>query len=137
MASELSLVEGRITHLVDAIASGRGSADVFSALEFERKRKCGLVGKIGVLDQSMAVLTLDTAKIAKDLYSRIRDLPSLLRRNKIQGRQILRKLFDKAVICELVIENGVPGYRFTATGNFAKAVGSTSSSNQNGGGQGI
>ena len=53
---------------------------------------------------------------------------------------MLRKLLDGHIFCEPVLEDGKPGYRFTATGTFdgllTGKMALNYSANESGGGQG-
>ena len=64
------------------------------------------------------VVSLDAKRLAKDLRSRLGDLPALFARHVPQARQMLRKLLDGHIVCEPITEGGKAGYRFTVTGTF-------------------
>ncbi len=49
---------------------------------------------------------------------------------------MLRKLLDGYIVYEPIVEDGKPGYRFTATGTFDCLLTGASVVNQSGGGEG-
>ncbi len=48
---------------------------------------------------------------------------------------MLRKLLDGNIVCEPIMEDGKPGYRFTATGTFDRLLAGVKVANYGGGGQ--
>ena len=60
--------------------------------------------------------------MAQDLRSRLGDLPALFLRHVPMARQVLRKLLDGHILCEPIMENGKPGFRFTATGTYDRLL---------------
>ncbi len=93
------------------------------------------------LDEQEQVVHLDAKRLAQDLRRRLEDLPGLFARHVPQARQMLRKLLDGHILCEPIMEDGKPGYRFTATGTFDRLLTGkmvvNGSANDGGGGQGI
>lgn len=133
---ELSLVQTRIHHIIEWIANGRGTEDVIQSLHREDARKKALLGELERLNNLERVVTLDVKRLAKDLHSRLEDLPALFARHVPQARQMLRKLLDGHILCEPIMENGKRGYRFTATGTFDRMLSGIEVVNGIGGGQG-
>ena len=133
---ELSLVQTRIHHIIELIANGRGTEDVIQSLHREDARKKALLGELERLNNLERVVTLDVKRLAKDLHSRLEDLPALFARHVPQARQMLRKLLDGHILCEPIMENGKRGYRFTATGTFDRMLSGIEVVNGIGGGQG-
>ena len=74
------------------------------------------------MDELAQVADLDAKRLAKDLRSRLGDLPALFSRHVPQARQMLRKLLDGFIMCEPIMEDGKLGYRFTATGTFDRLL---------------
>lgn len=133
---ELSLIETRLHHLVEHIATGRGSEFVTTSLHKEEARRKALLEELGQLDGLAHVASLDAARLAKDLHSRLEDLPALFARHVPQARQMLRKLLDGHILCEPFTEGEKRGYRFTATGTFDRILSGVKVVNGFGGGQG-
>ena len=133
---ELSLIQTRLHHLVELIANGRGTDSVIDSLHQEEARKKVLLGELGRLDSLVQVVSLDTKRLAKDLRSRLEDIPALFARHVPQARQMLRKLLDGHIHCEPMMEGGKAGYRFTATGTFDRLLTGFKVVNDGGGGQG-
>ena len=50
------------------------------------------------------------------------DAKSLLRRHTTQARQILRRLLEKPLICEVIEEGGKKGYRVTGQGSYLHLI---------------
>jgi site-specific DNA recombinase len=133
---ELSLIETRLHHLVEAIASGRSTDKVFDSLNEVEARKKVVVQELSRLDSHNQVVSLDAKRLAKDLRSCLGDLPALFARHVPLARQMLRKLIDGHIAVEPIMEGGQPGYRFTATGTFDRLLTGMKVTNYGGGGQG-
>ena len=78
---------------------------------------------------------LDAKRLAKDLRSRLEDIPALFARHVPQARLMLKKLLNGHIICEPIKEGGKAGYRFTATGTFDRLLTGLKVINDGGGGQ--
>lgn len=65
---------------------------------------------------------LDQARMKRDLRGRLADAKTLLKRHIPQARQVLRKLIEKPLICEMVEENGGRGYRITGQGTYLRLL---------------
>jgi site-specific DNA recombinase len=133
---ELSLIETRLHHLVEHIASGNGSEFVTASLHKEEVRKKAVAQELARLDELAQVVSMDAKRLAKDLRSRLEDIPALFARHVPQARQMLRKLLDGHILCEPIMEGGKRGYRFTATGTFDRILSGVKVVNEFGGGQG-
>jgi len=133
---ELSLIETRLHHLVELIANGRGTDSVIDSLHQEEARKKVVVQELSMRDSLDQVVNLDARHLAKDLRSRLGNIPALFARHVPQARQMLRKLLDGHIICEPIMEGGKAGYRFTATGTFDRLLTGMKVINYGGGGQG-
>lgn len=133
---ELSLIQTRLHHLVELVASGKGTEVVVNSLHHEEGRKKTILQKLGEMDNLANVVSLDATRLAKDLHSRLNDLPGLLSRHIPQTRQMLRKLLDGHILCEPIMEGEKRGYRFTATGTFDRILSGMAVVNGFGGGQG-
>ena len=115
---ELSLIESRIAHLVEAVAQGRGGESVLTTLEAEEQRKKTLNRELQALNGMAQVSRLDGKRLAHDLRLRVGDTKALLSRHVPQARQMLRRLLDDHLVCEPYNEEGQRGYRFAATGSY-------------------
>ena len=133
---ELSLIQTRLHHLVETIANGKSTDSVIASLHQEEARKKAVSEELWRLDDLARVVSLDANRLAKDLRSRVGDIPALFARHVPQARQMLRKLLDGHISCEAIIEGGKPGYRFTATGTFDRLLTGLKVVNDGGGGQG-
>ncbi|MBS0164746.1 MAG: recombinase family protein [Nitrospira sp.] len=133
---ELSLIETRLHHLVELIATGQGTPTVVRSLHQEEEHKLALTKELDHLQGLTTTVSLDEKRITKRLREELCSLPSLLGRHVSLARQMLRKLLDGHILCEPVLEDGKPGYRFTATGTFDRLLTGTSLINHGGGGEG-
>jgi hypothetical protein len=70
----------------------------------------------------MEISALDAKQLAKDLKSRLEDIPTLFLRHVPQARQIFRKLLSGNILCEPITEKEKAGHRFTATGRFDRLL---------------
>jgi site-specific DNA recombinase len=134
---ELSLIQTRLHHLVELIANGKGTDSVVNLLHQEESRKKTILGELDRLDGLAYVVSLDAKRLAKDLRSRLEDIPGLFARHVPQARQMLRKLLDGHIMCEPIVIGGKAGFRFTATGTFDRLLtGVKLAANESGGGHG-
>ncbi len=135
---ELSLIESRLTHLVEAIATGDTSKAVFATLKSEEARKEVLQTQLTELADLGKIASLDAKRVARDLRERVSDVRGLLGRHVTRARQMLRKVLDGRIVCEPFEENGVRGCRYRATGSYGRLFASgLASVNHGGGGEGI
>jgi site-specific DNA recombinase len=116
---QLSLVEARIRHLVEAIATGRASEAVFDELQKQETAKKVLAGQLADVDRLARIVSLDAKRIEQDLRARVADLKGLLGRHVPQTRQMLRKLIDGNILCTPFTDARGKGYEVTATGSYA------------------
>jgi hypothetical protein len=136
LTRELSIMQTRVHHLVEAVANGRGTDDVFEGLRQEEARKKILVAELAQLDALTETISLDEKRIVQTLRTRLGDLPALFGRHVPLARQMLRNLLDGHIMCEPIVEGGKPGYRFAATGTFDRLLTGMRVGNDGGGGQG-
>jgi hypothetical protein len=133
---ELSLIETRLRHLVEVVATGKGTASILDALQGEEERKQTIVRELARLNAIAETVSLDEKRLTKQLLERLGNLPALFGRHVPIARQILRKLLDGHILCEPIEEGGKPGYRFTATGTFDRLLTGATLVNHGGGGEG-
>ena len=133
---ELSLIQTRLHHLVETIANGKSTDSVIASLHQEEARKKVVAQELSRLDSLAQVVSLDAKRLAKNLRSRLGDIPALFSRHVSLARQMLRKLLDEHILCEPIMEGGRAGYRFTATGTFDRLLTGFKVVNESGGGQG-
>jgi hypothetical protein len=115
----LSLVEARLRHLVEAIATGKATDAIYSELHKEEAEKKSLTGQLESLEKLVRIVSLDGARIERDLRVRIADLKGLLGKHVPQTRQMLRKLLDGQILCTPFTDARGKGYEITATGSYA------------------
>jgi site-specific DNA recombinase len=133
---ELSLIEARARRLLDLMGDGKGNVLMMKELDGLAERKEVLAQELKKLDDLALVADLDAKRLAKDLRSRLGDIPALFARHVPLARQMLRKLLDGHILCEPIMEGGMAGYRFTATGTFDRLLTDFKVVNESGGGQG-
>ncbi|HEV8620999.1 MAG TPA: recombinase family protein [Nitrospiraceae bacterium] len=133
---ELSLIEARSRRLLDLMGDGKGNALMMKELDGLAERKEVLAQELKRVDDLALVADLDAKRLAKDLRSRLGDIPALFARHVPLARQMLRKLLDGDILCEPIMEGERTGYRFTATGTFDRLLTGFKVVNESGGGQG-
>ncbi|HEX3203773.1 MAG TPA: hypothetical protein VHQ67_03405 [Nitrospiraceae bacterium] len=131
---ELSLVETRLRHLVEAIARGQGSDSLFASLREEEARKKVVVGQLADLNNLGNVTSLDAKALVRNLRRRLRDMKALLARHVPETRQMVRQLIEGKLICRPILEGSRLGFQFASTGTYGDLLQCT---NESGGGQGI
>jgi hypothetical protein len=131
---ELSLIESRLRHLVDAIARGQGIESIYETLRAEEERKKSLLRQLQVLSALEQTVSLDEKRLLSVLKERISDFPRLLGRNIPATRQILRKMIERKILCEPVLAQGSSAYRFSATGTYGAVLCPPTGVNDCGGG---
>jgi len=95
----LSLIEARLRHLVEAIATGRSSDAVFTELQKEEAAKKTCLTQLDYLERLMGLAATDGTRIERVLAERVADLKSGLGRHVTQTRQLLRKLIPGRILC--------------------------------------
>ena len=118
------------------MGDGNGNALMVKELDGLAERQEILIQGLKRIADLAQVADLDAKRLAKDLRSRLGDIPTLFARHVPQARQMLRKLLDGHIVCEPIMEGGRVGYRFTATGTFDRLLTGFKVVNESGGGQG-
>ena len=120
---ELSLIEASEKNLVDAIAKGQHMDPLLAKLQAEGARKKDLVAELDCLAIPADVVTLDEARLKRELRTRIADAKGLLGRQRTEARQILRKLLDQPLQFEAFEEEGGrKGYTVTGRGSYLQLL---------------
>jgi site-specific DNA recombinase len=133
---ELSLIQTRLHHLVELVANGKCTDAVIEALHKEEARKKILAEELARLDAMIETISLDEKRLTQQVLTRLGNLPAVFGRHVPMARQLLRKLLDGHILCEPIMEEGRPGYRFTATGTFDRLLTGAQVVNHGGGGEG-
>ena len=116
---ELSLIVAKKEHLVDAIAAGKKDSFIFDRLDAEEVRRQELVRELEYLLTAEDVLSLDKARLKREMKSRFADTTrGLLNRNISSARRLLRTLMEHPLRCEAVQEGNQKEYRVTGTGSY-------------------
>ena len=115
---ELSLIESKKEHLVDAIAAGDKDPKIFERLKAEEARRKELVRELEQLATADQVTSLDDARLKRELKTRLADTKALLGRHVSSARRLLRTLLEKPLRCEAVREGDRKEYRITGTGSY-------------------
>ena len=92
LVAEQSRLEAELGRLTEAIVAGGDAATLVAAIRTREKRKAEVVSALAVLGHVRQMDAHQLAALRADLKARLSDWRSLLRRQPIQGRQILRKL---------------------------------------------
>jgi len=118
---ELSLIEGKEKHLIDAIERGEAVEPLTARLNEEEEKKKGLIGELGGCPPKKGnSVTLDEPRLKREAKHRVKDVRGLLHQHVPQARQILRKLIVGRLECEPVEEQGQRGYRITGQGTYGR-----------------
>ena len=134
---QVAAIEGRLRHLVDAIATGKATESIFSELQKAEKAKKSLTTQIEDLDELSYTVSLDAKRIERSLHTRASDWNGLIRRHPIQARQMLRKILEGHVICTPFKDARGRGYEVSAAGSYAGLSRVPSAFNDGGGEGGI
>jgi site-specific DNA recombinase len=131
----------REQRLAEAIAQGPPGDTppeaVITALRAEEARRKGLAQELATLSQPAAVVSLDRARVARELCTRANDVRGLLRRQPEHAREALQALLADRVECTPVLIAGTRGYAFTGDGTFGGLLAASASSTSYGGPNGI
>ena len=117
---DLSLIETKMKHLVDAIERGETTESLLARLDENEQQKKSLKAQLEGFPQNGNVISLDEPRLKREAKTRVKDIRSLLHRQVPQARQILRKLIVGKLQCEPVIEDGEKGYRITGQGTYGR-----------------
>ena len=82
-------------------------------------RRDALTAALEALD---ATALVDSERLAQELTARAADARALLGRHVAQTRQMVRRLLAGRLVCGPVDDHTGRGYRFTATGTYARLV---------------
>lgn len=132
----LSLVEARLRHLVEAVATGRSTDAIFDELGKEEAAKKTLAAQLASLTQRASLTSLDGKRIERALVERVADVKGLLGRHVPQTRQMLRKLISGRIQCAPFNDTRGRGYNLAATGTYAGLLSEKMLVKDGGGGQG-
>ena len=119
----LSLVQARLNHLVNAIASGKATEAVYAALQTEEAAKKTVLRHLAEMDALARVISLDATRLERTLLEKVTDVKALLGKHVPQARQMLRKLIDSRIVCTPFHDVRGRGYELTATGTYAGLLG--------------
>jgi hypothetical protein len=133
----LSLIEARLRHLVEAIATGKATDAIYSELQKEEAAKKACLVQLGYLNQMTALAATDGTRIERALAERVTDVKGALGRHVPQTRQILRKLIPGRIVCTPFNDVRGRGYTLSAVGTYAGLLGGKLMVKQSGGEGGI
>ena len=133
----LSLIEARLRHLVEAVATGRSSDAVFTELQKEEAAKKACLVQLGYLDQMTALAATGGSRIERALAERVADIKGALGRHVPHTRQLLRKLIPGRILCTPFNDVRGRGYTLSAVGTYAGLLGGKLTVKHSGGEGGI
>jgi len=114
---ELSLIEAYQVRLVDVIKKGEPMDPLLVTLKDEESRKKDLIVELTRLEQA-GPTEWDTARLKREMKTRLADLHTLLSAHVSEGRKLLRLLFEEPIRCQAVVEGKESRYVLSGTGNF-------------------
>jgi hypothetical protein len=121
LARELSLVEARTRHILNAVKDGYATTTLLQELEREEGRKGALATEFAQLADLERVASLDAAQVSRTLTTLATDVQGVLAGAPGPARQMLRKLFaGHQIQCVPFMDtDGTRGYQFRAEGTYA------------------
>ena len=119
----MSLIESRLRHLVEAIATGKATDTIYSELQKEEAAKKACLAQLARLDQLTSLAATDGTRIERDLAERVADMKGALGRHVPHTRQLLRKLIPGRILCTPFHDARGRGYTLSAEGTYAGLLG--------------
>jgi len=92
LLAEQAKVDGELGRLTEAVIEGGDVATFVKAIKTREQRKADIVSELALLAHVKAMEPGELQALQNGLRARLDDWCGLLRRQPIQGRQILRKL---------------------------------------------
>lgn len=92
LRDERDTVEGELSHLVSALASGANLPTVVQAIHAREARREAIVARLASLERVAAMPRKDRGTLRAELQRRAEDWREPLARNVPQARQLLRKV---------------------------------------------
>ncbi len=133
----LSLIETRLRHLVEAIATGKATDAIYSELQKEEAAKKACLVQLDYLDRLTALAAHDGTRIERALAERVADMKGALGRHVPHTRQLLRKLIPGRILCTPFNDVRGRGYTMSAVGTYAGLLGGKLTVKYSGGEGGI
>ena len=90
---------------------------LLALLRNEENRKKALVAELDRLDR-VGPTELDTARLKREMKTRLADMQTLLSANVSEGRKLLRLLLEGPIQCKAEGEGKESRYVLSGTGNF-------------------
>ena len=115
---ELSLIEAKQEHLVDAIAAGDKDRRILDRLRVEETRREELIRELEHLETAAEVGSLDEARLKRELKTRLANMRGLLERHVSSARRLLSTLLEQPLRFEAVQEGNRRAYRILGTGSY-------------------
>ncbi len=115
---ELSLIEAKAEHLVDAIAAGNKDRRILDRLRGEETRREELTKELEQLATLAGVGSLDEARLKRELKIRLANMRGLLERHVSSARRLLSTLLEQPLRFEAVHEGNRRVYRILGTGSY-------------------
>lgn len=125
---ELSLIEAKQAHLVDAIAGGDKSRVLLERIKAEETRREQLIQELAQTNAAEDMGSIDEARFKRDLKARLADMSGLLARHVSMARQLLKTLLEHPLRFEKVDDEGRRGYRIIGIGSYLPLLGNAGDS---------
>jgi site-specific DNA recombinase len=120
---ELTDMQRKMDRLLDALTdSSLPTDEIKTRLTAEKARKSALTAELEKLEQLMKVAGVDTAQLKRRIEERVADITSLLARNTVQARQMLRKLLADKIELEPVGSGRERAYKFRGSLTIEKLI---------------
>lgn len=119
----LSLIEARLRHLVEAVATGKATDAIYSELQKEEVSKKACLVRLDSLNRLTTLAAQDGTHIERTLTEQVADVKSALGRHIPQTRQLLRKLIPGRIVRTPFNDLRGRGYTLSAVGTYAGLLG--------------
>ena len=131
------MIEARLRHLVEAVATGRATDAVYHELQKEEAAKKACLVQLDYLDGMTALAEQDGTRIARALAERVANVRGAIGRHVPQTRQLLRKLIPGRIPRASFDDARGRGYELTAVGSYDGLLSGKLAVKYNGGEGGI
>jgi len=114
----LSLIEARLRHLVEAVATGKATDVIYSELQKDEAANKTCLIQLDSLDRLTSLAAQDGTRVERALAERVADMRGALGRHIPHTRQILRKLIPGRILCTPFNDVRGRGYALSAVGSY-------------------
>ena len=118
----MSLIDARLSRLVQALVTGGSLDTLLEQITAEKERKKLLAAKLEAIAGADILNELNDRTLKAELHRRVSDVQAVLGRHTPQARQMLRKLLDGKILVEPLLEDRQKGFRLTGCLNVGRLL---------------